>query len=114
MQGTKLLVEEVVGWKWLHHENILPFVGVTASAPPFFSIISEWMENGDIMHFTRTRPDYNRLLLVRKSNISGVLTCLTTPTQLVEAVTGLEYLHGHGIVHGDLKGVSWILSWSLL
>ena len=26
--------------------------------------------------------------------------------QLIGAVTGLEYLHEHDIVHGDLKGVS--------
>ena len=61
----KLLVKEVVGWKWLQHENILPFIGV-ALTPPFFSIISEWMENGDITRFTRTHPNYNRLCLVSK------------------------------------------------
>ena len=31
---------------------------------------------------------------------------LTVRVQLVGATTGLEYLHGRGIVHGDLKGVS--------
>ena len=66
--GPKLLVEEVVGWKWLQHENILPFIGVTL-APPLFSIISEWMEHGDIMHFTRIHPEYNRLHLVSISRI---------------------------------------------
>ena len=59
----KLLVEEVVGWKWLQHENILPFVGVML-APPLFSIVSERMENGNIMNFVKTHPDHNRLRLV--------------------------------------------------
>jgi len=27
------------------------------------------------------------------------------PAQLKGAATGLHYLHGHEIVHGDLKGV---------
>ena len=72
--GPKLLVEEVVGWKWLQHENILPFIGVTL-APPLFSIISEWMENGDIMHFTRIHPEYNRLHLVCNSKMSKILPC---------------------------------------
>lgn len=46
----KPLIKEVVGWKWVRHENVLPFVGVM-SKPPLFSIISERMENGDIMSF---------------------------------------------------------------
>ena len=68
------MVEEVVGWKWLHHENILPFIGVTL-APPLFSVISEWMENGDITHFTRAHPDHNRLRLVSKRGIPTILPC---------------------------------------
>ena len=63
--GYQLLVEEVVGWKWLQHKNILPFVGVVLT-PPFFSIISDWVDNGDIMHFIRAHPDYNRLHLVSR------------------------------------------------
>jgi serine/threonine protein kinase len=31
---------------------------------------------------------------------------VTIPVQLVGAALGLEYLHGHDIVHGDIKGVS--------
>ncbi|KAF9648290.1 kinase-like protein [Thelephora ganbajun] len=83
----RLLVKEVVGWKWLRHENILPFLGVL-SKPPSFSIVSERMDNENIMNFVRARPNFNRLCL------------------LVGAVAGLEYLHEHGIVHGDLKGVN--------
>ena len=60
---SKLLVEEVVGWKWLNHENILPFVGVTPT-PPLFSIISERMENGSITDFIKAHPNHNRLRLV--------------------------------------------------
>jgi len=59
----KLLVKEVVGWKWLRHENVLPFVGVTLT-PLLFSIVSERMENGDIINFVKTHPDHNRLRLV--------------------------------------------------
>ena len=61
--GRKLLIEEVVGWKWARHENILPFVGVVLK-PPLFSIISERMENGNIMNFIEAHPSYNRLRLV--------------------------------------------------
>ena len=59
----KLLVKEVVGWKWVRHENVLPFIGVSLN-PPLFSIISERMENGNIMNFIKAHPNYNRLRLV--------------------------------------------------
>ena len=50
MQDAKLLAREVVGWKWLQHENILPFVGVT----PEFAIVSDLMEHGNVMEFIET------------------------------------------------------------
>ncbi|KAF9648296.1 kinase-like protein [Thelephora ganbajun] len=84
------LVKEVVGWKWLRHDNILPFVGVLHT-PPLISIVSEQMENGNIMNFVRSHPKYNRLHL------------------LADAVTGLEYLHEYSIVHGDLKGANILI-----
>lgn len=56
----KLLAREVVGWKWLRHENILPFVGVT----PELGIISDFMEDGNIMQFITNHPLHNRLHLV--------------------------------------------------
>ena len=56
-------VMEVVGWKWLKHENILPFVGVT-SVPAPFSMVSVWMENGSITDFMKTTPDQNPFSLV--------------------------------------------------
>ena len=59
----KLLVKEVVGWKWLQHENILPFIGVTLT-PQLFSIVSERMENGNVTDFIKAHPDHNRVHLV--------------------------------------------------
>ncbi|KAF9648294.1 kinase-like protein [Thelephora ganbajun] len=85
----RLLVKEVVGWKWLQHENILPFVGVIFTPP--ISIVSEQMENGNIIDFIKAHQKYNRLRL------------------LIGAVTGLEFLHEHDIVHGDLKGVNILI-----
>ena len=61
--GSKLLIKEVVGWKWLRHENILPFIGVIFT-PPLISIISERMQNGNITEFVRAHPKHNRLRLV--------------------------------------------------
>jgi len=59
----KLLASEVIGWKWLQHENILPFVGVT----PEFGIVSDFMDYGNIVNFIANHPCYNRLHLVSTS-----------------------------------------------
>ena len=58
----QLLVEEVVVWKWLRHENILPFIG--AMFEPSISIVSEQMEKGSIKGFIKANRNYNRLRLV--------------------------------------------------
>lgn len=96
-----MLAREVVGWKWLQHKNVLPFVGVT----PELAIVSEFMENGNIMEFIANHPRHNRLHLVSKTKECRVLVYLTALVQLMGAACGLEYLHSQGIVHGDLKGV---------
>lgn len=68
----KLLVKEVVGWKWLRHDNILPFVGVML-IPPLISIVSEQMKNGNIVDFVRSHPKYNRLRLVSGRSVAAPL-----------------------------------------
>jgi len=103
-RDSKLLAKEAVGWKWLQHENILPFLGVMLESPRF-SIISERMENGNIVEFVRAHPDHNRLRLVSGGS-RFILQLYRSSGQLIGVATGLEYLHEHDIVHGDLKGVS--------
>jgi len=61
--------KEVVGWKWLQHENILPFIGVTSTPPPF-SMVSAWMEKGNIMSYLRATPDQNPFSLVSMSSFT--------------------------------------------
>ena len=57
-----MLAREVVAWKWLEHENVLPFVGVTRG----FAIVSDFMENENIMKFIAKHPRHNRFSLVRR------------------------------------------------
>jgi len=64
--------KEVVGWKCLQHENILPFIGVTSTPSPF-SMVSPWMENGNIMNFLKTTPDQNPFSLVGILCASGLV-----------------------------------------
>lgn len=55
---SQRLVKEVVGWAWLRHENILPFIGI-ATQPNKFSMVSEWIPNGDVMSFISHGPNRN-------------------------------------------------------
>ena len=66
----KLLAREVIGWKWLQHEHILPFIGVT----PKFAIVSDLMENGTIMDFIANNARHNRLDLVSDTRTCSILT----------------------------------------
>ena len=63
------------------------------------------MENGNIMEFVKAHRDHNRLRLVSEGSVTNFYH-IDDFGQLVDTVTGLEYLHEHDIVHGDLKGVS--------
>ena len=72
---------------------------------PRFSIISERMKNGNIVEFVRAHPNHNRLRLVSRG-FGSILPSYRFFWQLIGVTTGLEYLHEHDVVHGDLKGVS--------
>ena len=60
---TKRFCKEVITWKALHHQNILPLLGVTMSENQF-AMVSEWMVNGNINEFVKTHRDANRFKLV--------------------------------------------------
>ena len=70
-------MNEVVGWKWLRHENILPFVGVSEIPQPL-SMVSVWMGNGDITNFIKTTPNQNPFSLVGTLDF---ICCLSDPTR---------------------------------
>ena len=48
-------------WKHLHHQNIVPLLGVTSSP---VQLISEWMPNGELTEHIKRHPDTDRLGLV--------------------------------------------------
>ena len=55
---------EGVAWKHLRHPNVLPLLGVTVSEHRF-AMVSEWMENGNIVEFVEKDKHVNRTELVR-------------------------------------------------
>ncbi|KAF7373429.1 Non-specific serine/threonine protein kinase [Mycena sanguinolenta] len=88
---------EALLWKDLHHPHILSFLGVDRSSfPKSLCMVSPWMKNGTVMHHLKEHGHDN------------------VDKLLYEIAQGLEYLHSHGIVHGDLQGSNIIIKedWS--
>ena len=56
--------KEAIRWKALNHPNVLPLLGVTVDTGQFV-MVSEWMENGNIIEFIRSHQDIDRFELVR-------------------------------------------------
>ena len=72
-----------------------------------FAMVSEWMVNGNIIDFVKANPGANRFRLVRFHPTSRCHTFIDRRTilQLEGVAKGLIYVHGRGMIHGDLKGV---------
>ncbi|KAF7333645.1 Kinase-like protein [Mycena sanguinolenta] len=80
---------EALVWKDLHHPYILPFLGIDRdSFPTTLCMVSPWMKHGSVINYLKTHGHANVDML------------------LYEIAQGLEYLHSHAIVHGDLKGAN--------
>lgn len=56
--------EGITIWKTLHHQNVLSLLGVTTTGDQF-TMVSEWMTNGNANEFIEAHPEVNRLELVR-------------------------------------------------
>ncbi|KAF7354931.1 Heat shock protein sti1 [Mycena sanguinolenta] len=83
--SLKKLGREATIWRQLSHPNLLPFFGLYM-LDNRLSLISPWMENGDLKHFlSSASPDEDRVSL------------------MADVAMGLEYLHSQNVVHGDLK-----------
>ena len=72
--ATQRFCKEVVMWKTLDHQNVLPLLGARMERRHFV-MISEWMDNGNINEFVKAHRGVNRFELVgplplpTKSNI---------------------------------------------
>jgi len=80
------LLEEISLWSTVQHQNILPILGISFDfdRPQTPCLISPYLRNGDITNYLKRQPAADKLDLI---------------TQLT---SGLSYLHGHEIVHGNL------------
>lgn len=91
--------------KQLRHENILPFYGISARVSDF-CMVFPWYENGNIMEYLKKQPDADRFALVSAFRRFPCTWYSLTPTkQLLNAASGLRFLHEHHLVHGALRPV---------
>lgn len=87
---NKKLLREAIVWSKLKHAHITPFYGICfdlgqQSAP---CLIYPYFQNGDVRAYLQRNPNANRMKLV---------------TQVAD---GMAYLHGHDIIHGDMKSTN--------
>jgi serine/threonine protein kinase len=79
-----------VVWLLFKHPNIVPFYGVRRTRPSDpVDLVSKWMAHGELTSFLARHPEQNPLRYIR------------------DVVSGLEFIHSLGMVHGDLKGVCY-------
>jgi abelson tyrosine-protein kinase 1 len=84
-----LFVHEVEIWKNLSHSNVLALLGASSTsgeAPWFF--VSPYMKNGSLVTYLKGLPSLDQANPLR---------------MIYEVAKGMEYLHGKGVLHGDLK-----------
>jgi serine/threonine protein kinase len=95
-----------LAWKKLDNNYILPFLGIAAELyPQTIYLATPWMQNGTIIKYLKdkTLQDVRVDLLVRNDSVD-FLPWLSS-LQILEVAEGVAFLHSHGLVHGDLKGV---------
>ncbi|KAH7927191.1 kinase-like protein [Leucogyrophana mollusca] len=85
----KACAREAIIWSRLSHPNLLPFYGIfyLDDECSRISLVSPWMDNGDVSQYLKHFPDTNRELLA------------------LDVSLGVEYLHTSmpAVIHGDLK-----------
>jgi serine/threonine protein kinase len=100
---------DAILWGQLSHPNLLPFYGLYQFRSRA-CIVLPWVDNGHMIQFLRQNPDVDRILLVRDFDTvcSFRSRSITHTIQALDVVEGIGFLHEEGIIHGNLRGVSYL------
>ena len=76
-------------WKTLQHPNVLELFGASSASsdPPWF-FVSPYFKNGSLVTYLKGLPSLDAVDLLK---------------MIHEIAKGMAYLHGKGVLHGDLK-----------
>ncbi|KAF9443674.1 kinase-like protein [Macrolepiota fuliginosa MF-IS2] len=90
----KVCAKEGIVWGEPRHPNILPFYGVYyfGKTREQFCFVSPWMERGDLATYLRKNPSVPRAPYIH------------------DIASGLEYVHGENMIHGDMKGANVLVN----
>ncbi|TCD70708.1 hypothetical protein EIP91_002084 [Steccherinum ochraceum] len=89
---------EALVWSSLQHEHILSFLGMSKTTfPGTLSLVSLWMEKGNITDFTRSARREGRLE-------DGTELSKAFLRWMHQVALGLAYLHCEGVFHANLRG----------
>ncbi|KAG1901163.1 kinase-like domain-containing protein [Suillus fuscotomentosus] len=85
---NKNLDREIRIWAKLKHQYVLPLHGTVEQFGPFRALVSPWMPNGALDSYLHHA--HETLLMIDR-------------LRLLEQITeGLQYLHDHDVIHGNL------------
>ncbi|KAF8600104.1 kinase-like protein [Ceratobasidium sp. AG-I] len=87
-KGLKRAVREIYLWSKAKHPNVQELMGITMFQERL-GMVSLWMENGNLQEYVRKYPEVDRYELV---------------------ASGVSYLHGIDMVHGDIKALNILVS----
>ncbi|CUA73319.1 Cyclin-dependent kinase G1 [Arabidopsis thaliana] [Rhizoctonia solani] len=85
------VAHELYVWSQCRHQNVAELIGV-ARFRDQLAMVSPWLENGDLNRFISRNPQVDRYALC------------------IQVADGVAYIHGQGVVHGDLKGANILVS----
>lgn len=102
---TKSLQAEIYLFKNLKHAHIVNYIeAIENDSSNYFDIIMEYVEGGSL---------FKMVDLIRKSqtNTNELIFNETLIANFVHQILfGLQYLHGQGIIHRDIKGANLLIT----
>ncbi|KAF8602272.1 kinase-like protein [Ceratobasidium sp. AG-I] len=90
-KGLKRLMRETYMWSKAKHDNVQQLLGITMLQGRL-GMVSLWREHGNMQEYIRRNPSVNRYHLC------------------AQVASGVSYLHGINMVHGDIKAMNILVS----